>query len=569
MKSRLRNLMLSAVAIVALAAAAAVAEIPPVEEIRGPYVDEVILPVIVEPNAQILALQTGEIHINPGLVDPAHINLLAADPNVDITMDLGFHMFYMSLNMRRPPFDDVVVRRALAHAIDREEIILSLFDGYMLPLAESVPPSSPFHNPDTNVAHYDPALAEELLDAAGYVRGPDGIRIDPSTGEPMRTFTILTPTFEEAPTSAELGIMVAEAARSIGLPMEAQPLQFNTIVERILGEDRDFDAFGLAWSLGRFPTHLYTLFHSQFDVPGANNTPGLRDPEYDAYAERVWRARDFDEAMEAAFAAQEIWSELQPYIPLYSRPYIDAFRSDLVTGYVPHLGYGAASNIAQSPWTILNIRRVDRPEGGGTLRFLLDVDPGSLNPLVPGGTTAYSSRVQALVLGHGLIVPDPVANEDVPWLAESWEVDTWTTPEGKQASMITVHLRDDVYWHDGVPFTAHDIQFTMEYLLENKVPNYTATWQDYAYSVILDDYTIRVYFNELSYWHLYNITGMLPRHIWAGQKWDEFEPWNEPHPTVEGLTKYIGTGPFIFQEWVPGEYVRVTRNPNYFKGLDR
>src|SRR5690606_14896943 len=222
-----------------------------------------------------------------------------------------------------------------------------------------------------------------ILHEAGHVMGPDAGRIDPNTGERMRETTIMTPTMEAAATSAMLGRILADAAHSIGPPLNAAPLASNAIVDRITNAvdgSRNFDMYALAWSLGRFPTHLYTLFRSNFDVDGGDNTPGLRDPEYDALAEKVWTPRTYEDAFEAAYEAQAMLSELLPYIPLYSRPYMDAFRSDIVTGYVPHLGFGAASNALNSIWTPLNIRLVNQ-ERGGTIRWVLEQEPGNLNIL--------------------------------------------------------------------------------------------------------------------------------------------------------------------------------------------
>ena len=539
-------------------------------DVKGPYVDEIILPIIMDQEARIIAIQRGDIHVNPGLTQPSHINRLMADPNIEITVSPGYHMFYLGFNMRRAPLNDITVRRAIAHAINRDEIILSLFEGYMLPLAEFVPPASPFFNPDTDVAYYDPELAKQILDDAGYIMGPNGVRIDPATGQELRRMTIMTPTMEVAATSAMLGEMVAETLRGIGLPVYAEPIDFNVLLDRLdtdLGGDRDFDMYALAWSLGRFPTHLYSLFHSKFDVPGANNMPGLRDAQFDAAAERVWTPRNLDEAMDAAYEAQEILSWLQPYVPLYSRPYMDAFRKDIVTGYVPHLGFGAASNVLNSIWTPLNIRLVDQ-ERGGTVRWVLEQEPQGLNILTHN--SAYDSRIFGLVYGPGLIAAEPINNEDLPWEAERWEVGTWTTPEGNEGTKVTYWLRKDITWHDGVPFTAHDVKFTMDYLKEKQVPLYLEVWENYSHSEIIDDYTITVYFNNVSYWYTYNVQSFLAKHIWEDvEDFEAFVPWREPHPTVPGLTKMIGTGPFVFKEYVVGEYVRVERYEDFWAGLDK
>src|SRR5690606_25066564 len=127
-------------------------------EARGPYVDEIILPIILDQEAQIIALQRGDIHVLPGLTQPSHIERLEADPNVDITVSLGYHFLYLRINMSIPPLSDVVVSRALAHMINCDDIILSLSQGYMLTMAEFVMQSSPFHNLVTNVPEYNPEM---------------------------------------------------------------------------------------------------------------------------------------------------------------------------------------------------------------------------------------------------------------------------------------------------------------------------------------------------------------------------------------------------------------------------
>lgn len=538
---------------------------------HGPFVDEILMPVITDPEARLLAMLRGEIDIYPDVNRPSDIRIFNDDPRVELTMDLGFHMYYMAFNLQQKPLDDPVLRRAMAHLVDREAFIFSLYDGFVLPLAEVVPESSPFHHPGTNVAEYDPERADQMLNAAGYVRGTDGIRIDPHTGRSLAEMALLTPTFEEEPTAAELGVRLAKAFQDAGIPVVPVPLDFNTMIDRLLRKDgetgvRNYDLYMAAWGLSRFPTHLYTLFHSDFDVDGGNNTPGLRDADYDAAAEKVWTPRDLAEAMQAAYEAQEIWADLQPYVPLYSGPYLDAFRSE-VTGYVPHRGYGAASNPRQSPWTALNIRRLDQAdERGGTIRWLLTETLGTLNVLV--AYTAYEDQVLGLIY-DSLITVEPQENDDYPWLATSWETDTWTLDDGREGSVITYHLAEGVTWHDGVPFTAHDVKFTMDYLKQQQPVMLQGAWRDYSHATVHDDTTVSVYYKTVSYWHTYNTGGFLAEHIWRDvEDFETFQPWREPHPEVEGLTMLIGHGPFVFKEWVPGEYVRLARYESYWRGLD-
>lgn len=527
-------------------------------EKTGPRVDEIIMPIITESEAQLIAFERGETVVLPGLAKPSDIDKVKANRNADLTMNLGFHMFYLAFNMRREPLSELPIRRAIAHVVNRDQIINSLFKGYMLPLNSFVPPSSPYYNEDVPYYEYNPAMAREVLDKAGYVLDKaTGIRIDPKTKKPLRKMTIYTPTYEVAPTSAELGKMIAEAARSVGLPVEAQPLDFNVMLSNI--DNRDFDMYVLAWGLDRIPTFLYVFFHSSNDVIEGYNTPGIRIPELDAALEQVYYAKNEAMAKKGADDAQRILSREVPYVTLYSRPYIDAWRKDMVTGYVPMMGYGAANY--NNKWTTLNIRRVDGP--GGTIRWLLPENPESLNPLTT--SSAYSWEVLGRIY-DGLIEVDPNTMKDIPWLAESWEVGTWSPEKGKTGTKITWHLRKDVKWQDGVPFTSKDVKFTLEYLKENQVPIYQSSWQDLVKVETPDPYTAVVYFSTESYWHLYHANAaFLPEHIWKDVKdYKAFQPWLEPHPTVKGLTKLIGTGPFVFKEWKPGDYVRLVRNPLYF-----
>ena len=560
----LKALIVTLVSVLLLTSAlTAAADLP-----KGPQADELYFIIITDNEARLRALQLGEIHIYPGLTTPETIDTLFADPNIELTFDLGFHMFYTALNMRRAPLDDVAVRQAIAHLVDRDRIINTLFSGYMLPLEAFVPPSSPFHNPQAAHYEYSPRKAAEILDAAGYVMGPRGVRIDPRTGEPMEEIEFLTPTFDIAPTSAQIGELICNEARAIGIPAKHVPMDFNIILERI--DVFDFDTYCLAWGLGRDPVYLYTLFHSNFDVERGNNTPGIRDPKLDAALEELYYAANYDEAMEAAYAAQEVLSEMLPYITLYSRPYIDAFRTDKVEGFIPMLGYGAAQY--NNKWTTLNIR----PTTNQAIRWLLPENPKTLNPAI--ANSAYDWEILGRTT-DALLEVDPETLEDIPWVATEWEVGTWEpdvealkdidrfTRVDDVATKLTFKLRDDIKWHDGMPFTAHDVKFSIEYYIEHQLQEQYQYVIDVVKVECPDDYTVEVYMANLSYWHLGNVAGRywLPKHIWQDVTDPlNFQPWLEPHPTVEGLTKLVGIGPFIFKSMETGQYVHMVKNPYYW-----
>ena len=525
----------------------------------GPQVDQIIMPIIKDSEAQLIAFNRGDVDVLPGLTRPADINKIKANPNAELTMNYGFHMFYLCYNMRRGPLDADVLRQAIAHVIDRDNIIQTLFEGYMLPMATFVPPSSGFYKEDIPRFPYNPEEAKKLLDKAGYTVDPaTGIRIDPAAGKPLRKMTIFTPTYEVAPTSAELGKIIAEACQAINLPIEPEPMDFPVMLDKL--DMAEFDMYMLAWGLSRIPTSLHSFFHSSNDVEAGYNRPGIRDAELDKVLEALYYAPSEEVAKKAADEAQVILARRQPYTVLYSRPYMDAFRKDKFTGYVPMHGYGAANY--QNKWTTLNVKPVRGK--GGTIRWLLPEEPKVLNPCT--SSSAYEWEVLGRLYDN-LMEVNPETMEDMPWMAKSWEVGTWEPEPGKKGTVVTWHLEKGIKWQDTTPFTSKDIKFTIEYLRDNKVPRYLSSVNEVVKVETPDEYTAKVYFSTESYWHLYHADlSFLPEWIWKDVKdYKTFEPWLESHPTVPGLTKAIGQGPFILDQYKVGEYVRLKKNPIYWR----
>ncbi|MGA7881981.1 MAG: peptide-binding protein [Terrimicrobiaceae bacterium] len=123
---------------------------------------------------------------------------------------------------------------------------------------------------------------------------------------------------------------------------------------------------------------------------------------------------------------------------------------------------------------------------------------------------------------------------------------------------VVFSLRDDVRWHDGKPFTSRDVAFTYRAIMDDATAS--PRKPDFLYILRVetpDAHTVRVIYRKpyspaLSSWMI----GMLPAHILEGKppEW-----W-----AVNFNRNPLGTGPFRFDKWKTNEYLRVTRNPDYF-----
>lgn len=184
---------------------------------------------------------------------------------------------------------------------------------------------------------------------------------------------------------------------------------------------------------------------------------------------------------------------------------------------------------------------------GGTLRLPLINDP-IFDPVI---APDLGSILPNKLIFPGLVRPDEQLRP-VPDLAESWQV-------SEDGLRYTFALRAGVTWHDGAPFSAHDVKFTFDQILD--LASGSRLRSDFAAVRevrVLDSLTVEFRFDAPFAPFLtllgYN-AGILPRHLLAGKPLTEATDFNRRHP--------VGTGPFMVEAVDPGASVTLVRNPRY------
>jgi len=179
---------------------------------------------------------------------------------------------------------------------------------------------------------------------------------------------------------------------------------------------------------------------------------------------------------------------------------------------------------------------------------------GDIAGLIPNITSDGASHDVGNMIYDGLVKADKDLNY-VPAMAESWEF-------SKDCLNLTWKLRRDIKWHDGKPFTADDVLFTYQAMVNPKTP--TAYKEDFLAvksAEVVDPYTFRVTYahplaKAISSWSMW----ILPKHLLAKYAADgklKESPEN---------SQPVGTGPYRFQEWKSGEKVVLSANPDYYEG---
>jgi peptide/nickel transport system substrate-binding protein len=184
----------------------------------------------------------------------------------------------------------------------------------------------------------------------------------------------------------------------------------------------------------------------------------------------------------------------------------------------------------------------DVPEAdryGGTAVVGLINDMPDLSPLT--STDHNAAQIQQYVLFMPLVTYD--ANfEPQPYLARSWEL----SPD---SSHLTFHLRDDVFWHDGVRTTAHDVAFSYELARdpETGFAN-SAFWTHYGDAEVVDSLTFRVAIRpHADYLDPWRAFAPVPRHVLEGV------PALELRTHAFSTSTPVGNGPFRFVSRQPGQ----------------
>ncbi|MDR2136864.1 MAG: ABC transporter substrate-binding protein [Synergistaceae bacterium] len=530
---------------------------------QGPKMKDLYYVIIRDMDAQLLAMETGKLDVLSDIYRPADIKRLTESGVVDLSLASSFHGFFITFNVRKFPWDQATLRQAASQVMERKQWTRDLFSGYCEPLTSFLPPISPYHEPaepnepdepNEKLSHGAEAARRHLA-GAGWTWDRSGWLVAPD-GRPVPPTKILCPPSSVAATTTEIAQLAAEALLSIGVPAEAEPLDFQTMLARV--DVHDFDACTNAWSMSRDPDVLYSFYHSSMDVEGGYNLSGIADPELDRVLWDLRYAPDEPSARALASRAQRLLSRLLPVIPLYSRYSISATRNDWD---------GVFTTDRSNSDNLLSLISMT-PRGGGERPIYWNIpeEIRTLNPLV--SSTAYDWTVLGTVYDT-LLSTNPYTFEDLPWLAESWDIQQEAGSRGAGKTVLNFTLRPNLKWQDGRPLTAEDVVFALQYVQDRNIPRFYDSVKDIeSMEFDMEKRKVRVVMANTSYWHLHNIGGMpvLPKHILEKvPDWRAWQPTNRPHEALDGtvLTELIGTGPFIFRESRTGEYVHMTRNEHY------
>ncbi|HYD78541.1 MAG TPA: ABC transporter substrate-binding protein [Paucimonas sp.] len=139
-----------------------------------PKIDNLIYAITPDASVRYAKLKAGECHVM-AFPKPADIESMKKDPNINLLSQEGLNIGYIAFNVEKKPFDNKMVRQALAMAVDKQSILKSVFQGAGQPAKNPLPPMMWGYNDKVKDWPYDPAKAKEMLAKAGY---PNGFEVE-------------------------------------------------------------------------------------------------------------------------------------------------------------------------------------------------------------------------------------------------------------------------------------------------------------------------------------------------------------------------------------------------------
>ncbi len=267
-----------------------------------PYLDRAVFRIIGDPNTRFAALQAGDIDLIGVALQPEQFLLLGANPDLKGTEGTATTEITVAMNNARAPFDDVRVRQAITHAIDKKTIVEGAMFGLGTIIGAHMSPAEPYYIDLSDTYPYDPERARELLAEAGYA---DGFTIHFELPEPYNI-------------ERRSGEVVAQQLRAVGINVELSVVEWGTWIQRILlGADYDMTIIG----------------HSE---PRDINVYGNPDYYYQYDNPRVRELLAEAEAATSAEAETAAYQEIARIIAndavnvwLFSPPYLVAARQNV------------------------------------------------------------------------------------------------------------------------------------------------------------------------------------------------------------------------------------------------
>lgn len=287
-----------------------------------PKLDKVVFRSIPDNSARFNALRAGDIDLMDNLA-PSDVNSVKGDSSLQLYMRPSFNVAYLGFNTEKAPLDNPKVRVAIAHAINKQGLVDTIFDGRAVPAKNPMPPSLWGYNDQIQDYQFNLDKAKELLTEAGY---PNGFKLT------FHAMPAVRPYMPDGPKAAEA---IAADLAKIGIETEIVSPEWAVYLEDTKVGNMEMFILGWTGDNGDPDNFIYALLDQ--DNIGGNNRARYKNQELHDLLIAAQSESDQGKRELMYKDAQVIIHNDQPWVPLvHADPPLAG--SAKVRDFVPHPG---------------------------------------------------------------------------------------------------------------------------------------------------------------------------------------------------------------------------------------
>ncbi|MCU0265395.1 MAG: ABC transporter substrate-binding protein [Actinomycetia bacterium] len=378
-------------------------------------IDELVFRIFTNEDAAVQALQKGEIDFLDNLTANPFIALEGAEGITRVSAvsdgfsEIAFNVGAATVDGTpigdgHPALKDPKFRAAVAHAIDKDTLLAKVARGFGAAGSTVIPPLYTDHLevPEEEAYPFDIAKANELLDAAGYRRGTDGIRTMPDGSNPLKGLRLFAR--QESPSSTQTAQFVVGWLKQLGIDVTVQVTDEDNLGTVVA--NGEFDMFEWGWGVEPDPSFQLGVFtcDARSTKDGDTISAGLSDsfycnPEYDRLYAEQGRETDPERRTEIVKQMQQILYTDAPYVLTTYDNRLQAYRSDRWEGFVKQPAETGWVLFTYGTYSYRNIRPVSAEgsddDGGLSTGAVVAIGAGVIAALAVGGVVVARRRSAA------------------------------------------------------------------------------------------------------------------------------------------------------------------------------
>ncbi len=283
-----------------------------------PYLDRIIFRIIPDHSSLLMQLLSENIDFMEA-IPPKDAKKIEESPNISLDITSVPNYTYIGWNCEKPMFKDNDIRRALTMAINREEIVKSLWYGYAKICKSPIISMFWAHNKTITPWPYDPEESKKIFEEKGWKDSNSDGWLD----KDGKKFEFELTTNSGNKIREDILIKVQDYLKKVGIKVHPRPLEWTVFLDRCLSHN--FDAYVGNWRVGT-KVELKSIFHSSAIANKGNNVVSYSNPYLDEIIDKARSIEDFLEQKPKWEEAQLIIHKDQPYTFLFESKRINGIN---------------------------------------------------------------------------------------------------------------------------------------------------------------------------------------------------------------------------------------------------